>query len=1094
MVDERERAAAEVPPPSPEDALQVGRTFAHFQLTRELGRGGQGVVFLAEDELLGRLVALKMLSGGAAVSRQVRERFRREAETAGRLEHPGICGVHEVGEHEGIPYIAMQYVRGITLADLVARARHADDGAGLADEPDLNTTSTTLTGKNALGDVLELFERIANALHAAHEAGLIHRDIKPGNVMITPEGQPVLLDFGLARDLDSDEPALTETGQVLGTPSYMSAEQLLGRRDQIDRRTDVYSLGAMLYECLTLRQPFEGPGFEQLYHQVLEGAPIPPRRLNPRIPVDLATVVEVAMERDLERRYATARDLAEDLRRVRAFESIQAKPAGPVLRARKWIHRKPAHAVGLGSAVLLAGLGSGTWVRSGIERKSSVREHIESAEEHLLSGDFSSALEDVAVARDLDANSTRALELKARIEAAVERAAQEQRERDDLSEAMSAREEAAQLLLDYAAARERARLLETEIEEVRARVESDYAPRLERGAFAARRADRDEAVLQAERHIQRAREALERAARREAPWGRTAATDAAFADFYMLLWREAVEAGDEVRAEVYRDVVEQHDTEETHRAELLGRGALTIASDLADAELFLFRYESYETIRADDPIPRLVPVPTTGVGRVREASWIPGFHPGDPCLSIVGVDDGSPAARAGLREGDLVVAVAGRPSGQGLLLRAVEPEGSLAAAGAEPGMRIVELNGEEVESRWDWAVLERGERAVDLVSFDALATPVSLERSLVDWVEPRALAEGVAAATPLSLTCLRDGEPVPLEVRPGEPTGLHTEVTVYPLICSPENRVVAGARVEADAGSYLLVGRAAGFETLRSPVVVPRGEPAHAELRFHPRGSTPPGFVHVPGGPFPSGGDPAARDGAPARVVDVPDTFIARRELTNREWNEFLEDPETRRRMAGLGDADLRPAPAVGSDAPREPRRALDSRHGGLLARRTGLPGVAQRARRAGGRALGLRSTQRARMGEGRARRRRSRVPVGLALRPRPPGRAAPQAARPVGRAGRSRACGRVALRRPGPRGPSRGVDARPLPRRAGRAAPLPTARRDVALGHEVGPPRGTPRLGRRGLRGRQRRHPAGGAAARVTHARPRSAATGTAS
>ena len=181
-------------------------------------------------------------------------------------------------------------------------------------------------------DALLLMERTARALHSAHEAGLIHRDIKPGNIMVTPEGEPVLLDFGLARNTEDGGQTLTETGQVLGTPAYMAAEQILGKRDEIDRRTDVYSLGATLFECLTLHRPFEAESFDQLYHRKLQGHHANARKLNPRIPPDLNTVVEVALDRDRTRRYSTALELADDLKRVRSFEPIRAKAAGPMTR------------------------------------------------------------------------------------------------------------------------------------------------------------------------------------------------------------------------------------------------------------------------------------------------------------------------------------------------------------------------------------------------------------------------------------------------------------------------------------------------------------------------------------------------------------------------------------------------------------------------------------------------------------------------------------------------------------------------------------------------------------------------------------------
>jgi serine/threonine protein kinase len=305
-----------------------------YVLEKELGRGAQGVVYLAEHAELHRKVALKVLTGAGAQSQLVRDRFRREAQLTSKFEHPGICGVHDVGEVDGTPYIAMQFVRGMTLSTLVERSR----GSAKVDDTSRAGESITLVqgGKGGLEDVLRLVESAARALHVAHEAGLVHRDVKPANIMVTPEGQPVLLDFGLARDLGSEGEGLTQSGQILGTPAYLAPEQIVAARGTVDRRTDVYALGVTLFECLTLQRPFEGSSWDQLFHEILDGASRNPRSLNRRIPVDLATVIEVAMDRDPARRYPTAEALAEDLRRVRSFEPILAKSAGPLSRFAKW--------------------------------------------------------------------------------------------------------------------------------------------------------------------------------------------------------------------------------------------------------------------------------------------------------------------------------------------------------------------------------------------------------------------------------------------------------------------------------------------------------------------------------------------------------------------------------------------------------------------------------------------------------------------------------------------------------------------------------------------------------------------------------------
>ncbi|MBI5362029.1 MAG: serine/threonine protein kinase, partial [Planctomycetes bacterium] len=353
------RRSSPPPPPSPpndpgepSETVASGevRRFGNYRLLRELGRGAQGVVWLAEDASLRRKVALKMLTGAGAQSQLTRDRFKREAELTSKFEHPGICGVHDFGEVDGMPYIAMQYVRGSTLASIVEKARGAAGGAKGGD-----TISIAGGGnKGELEDVLRLVERAARALHVAHEAGLVHRDIKPANIMVTTEGHPVLLDFGLARDIESEGQTLTQSGQILGTPAYLAPEQIVATRGTVDRRTDVYALGVTLFECLTLHRPFEGQSWDQLFHAILDGAPPSPRAINPRIPRELATVIEVAMEREQTRRYPTAEALAEDLRRVRSFEPIQAQAASTWTRARKWARRNPGRATGAAAVVVFA--------------------------------------------------------------------------------------------------------------------------------------------------------------------------------------------------------------------------------------------------------------------------------------------------------------------------------------------------------------------------------------------------------------------------------------------------------------------------------------------------------------------------------------------------------------------------------------------------------------------------------------------------------------------------------------------------------------------------------------------------------------------
>jgi len=317
-----------------------GEAIGHYRLLRELGRGGQGQVYLAEDTRLPRLVALKLLRASPAPSAGILLRFQREAAALSKLEHPGICTVFEAGIADSFPFIAMRYLEGRTLAEDIAERREA------------RARGAPLSGEDVTR-ALSLVERAARALHAAHRAGLIHRDLKPGNIMVTEDGSPVLLDFGLVHDESGGGMTLTRSGDLLGTPAYMSPEQLSTDGGRIDARSDVYSLGVTLYEALTLRLPFDAPTAPRIYRKILQEPPPDPTRDNRFIPRDLKVVVETALEKDRSRRYQTAIDLAEDLRRVRESETILARPAGPLLRLRRWAQRNPVLATSLSSVFLI---------------------------------------------------------------------------------------------------------------------------------------------------------------------------------------------------------------------------------------------------------------------------------------------------------------------------------------------------------------------------------------------------------------------------------------------------------------------------------------------------------------------------------------------------------------------------------------------------------------------------------------------------------------------------------------------------------------------------------------------------------------------
>jgi len=331
----------------------AGARIGPYRLVKPLGRGGQGEVFLADDLRFQRRVAVKVLSGlvGSAGERAL-ERFRREGALASRINHPAICPVYSMDTEGGTPYLVMAHVEGETLREKIRAA-----GAGRSDasrSSGIRLSGTSRRPRDEVRDVVSLFETAARALHAAHEAGILHRDIKPGNIMVNPGGEPVLMDFGLALDLEEAENTDGARGGdgVLGTLPYMASEQL--ERADLDRRADVYSLGVTLFECLTLELPFAAGSPEAMLRAVLAGETRDVRRINPAVSRDLGVVLATTLERHRSRRYQTALDLAEDLRRVRELEPIEARPPGLVTRFHRWASRNPALAAsGVGVFAIL---------------------------------------------------------------------------------------------------------------------------------------------------------------------------------------------------------------------------------------------------------------------------------------------------------------------------------------------------------------------------------------------------------------------------------------------------------------------------------------------------------------------------------------------------------------------------------------------------------------------------------------------------------------------------------------------------------------------------------------------------------------------
>jgi eukaryotic-like serine/threonine-protein kinase len=320
------------------DTVGPSRRFGDYELLQVIGRGGMGVVYKARQVSLDRTVAVKMMAFDLETNPELVQRFHAEAVSIAQLRHPNIVAIHEVGFREGRHFFVMDYVPGPSLARLAGN------------QP------------LAIRRAVDYMKAVAKAVHHAHERGILHRDLKPSNILVDEHDRPLVVDFGLARFLEGNA-ELTATGQMLGSPHYLSPEQALGHKVKVSRQTDVYALGATLYHLLTGRPPFQAETIAQTLNFVLQNEPERPRLLNPNVPRDLETICLKCLEKESSRRYTTAMDLAEDLERFQAGSPIRARPVSSVGKAWRWCRGKPqiANSIVAFSLVLIVGLITLIW-------------------------------------------------------------------------------------------------------------------------------------------------------------------------------------------------------------------------------------------------------------------------------------------------------------------------------------------------------------------------------------------------------------------------------------------------------------------------------------------------------------------------------------------------------------------------------------------------------------------------------------------------------------------------------------------------------------------------------------------------------------
>ncbi|MEW6746742.1 MAG: protein kinase [Planctomycetota bacterium] len=893
-----------------------------FKVLRELGQGGMAVVYLARQISLDRLVALKVLPPGALPSAKSVERFRREALAAAKLHHPHIVPVFTVGDFQGTRYIAMEYVQGATLDQVVAALRDSPpegltpvslprsvervasgvanpevlvegDTGREADVKDTLTPTIRPWDRSHIDTACRIAAEIAEALQHAHEHRVYHRDVKPANILLDRTGKALLMDFGLAHE--EGTLSLTQTGEFTGTPLYIAPEQIDPRKTKVDHRCDVYSLGVTLYELVTLKTPFSGRTVAEIFRQVLNREPTPPRKLNSLVSRELETVILKAVEKLPDDRYATAAELAEDLRRHLALLPVRARRASLPRRSWKLLRRHRVYAASL--VILLATV----LILTALLTQSTLRARAAESRQATKSASLVSAIERALDAEQLDAAYGTLAELRA-VREDHPRLAQLERRYYELT-AEHACEEGRQGLATYREALAQLHRLEAEAERAQALVASAYTSPEQRHAIRKNQVELLRAGRAAEdlfwstsRQLNISREWLGRAEQS------TRVIDELVALLYLERYEETVRRRDTRGASTLRREIAALDVEGRLHGELAARGRLTLTGSPLNSDVYLYGYFPHDRGGSSETAePRLVPVPLAANGQPCPCSWQVDFYPGDLCLLVRRVAERSPFAGE-LASGDLIIALNGERVHDRLYVASVDTGAPAAQAGVEPGMHLVSLDGASDVSRpllermlppvgyFHKAVFGCARGTIEVVAAPGASREAALGVKLVSIEE---LLGGGPGPAPLTLTVLAGGIEKSLRLEAGGRSGLSCELTAYPLIFGAENRMgkLPLRELELPPGSYLAVLRAPGYEPLRLPFVMPRHGRVELDAQLLAEGESPEGFAWIPPGPCVFGGDGQAYRSLPRQEISQGGFWIQQREVTYGEWHEFLADP-----------------------------------------------------------------------------------------------------------------------------------------------------------------------------------------------------------